>query len=842
MNNGANVTGIVRAPIAKVWQVFRPFGNEIRKWWTIYKSLELEPPGKDEVGAVRHFQTLTGREYRERLEARDDQQYLLKYSLVETQPIIPSLKNIVTTVEMSAKSANETIIHWSSQVEVDSVFAGQIISAQQKAYTEAIQALDKYFNPCFGQLEVELISGNNLSRSGLFLPDPYVVIHLDEGTPQESKICFQTCNPLWKQKLTFDVLNLQGELRFSVWDANLGRDNFLGSADLNLNELTYGQITRKNIILDGTEHGEINVSVLLNLDNGEKLPPTEQMEHEMAIAFLHNLLEDLKSQLMLIIQQEAQGEFQKYEYAKYPRRSDAPDLPLEDFPPMVKGLPPGQGLPPKKFGLMAERIAEYVYSELGFFNRLQKKLESGDDPWTAYYADWIPSPQNIPLAWKDDVEFCRQLIQGVNPMCIRVCNDIKVIPPEMRQLEAQGQTLSQLIAQKRLFILDYADLEDIPQKQDKVFYAPIVLVYRELLEDNQSRLNMVGIQLTRYKDRKNQVYTPNSAYPHKYLLAKIHSACADNQYHQFTYHLGLTHLAMEPFAISHHNAFPPEHPIGQLLKPHLKDTIGINYLARQTLIAKVLPFTDRTFATGTSGGLSLVLKAWKKWDFLGSSFPEDLKSRGFDEQGSDGVQDFYFREDGFKIWNALFEYTSDVVNAVYQDDAAVAADQIIQAWAQETADPNQGAVPGFPNAIATRELLAKTLTTIIFLGSAQHSAINFSQYQSLGYVPNRPNVLFKGIPETEDDMTLNDVFSALQSFPTAHFQVFFSNFLSTPSLHPMSELPLENNIPAEIHSKFMANLEQIAVEIEERNQRLEKAGKTPYPYLSPKLIATSIDT
>jgi arachidonate 15-lipoxygenase len=63
MSSGANVTGIVRAPINKVWELFRAFGEENLKWWHIYEYLHLDPPGKDEVGAVRSFKTKTGREY-----------------------------------------------------------------------------------------------------------------------------------------------------------------------------------------------------------------------------------------------------------------------------------------------------------------------------------------------------------------------------------------------------------------------------------------------------------------------------------------------------------------------------------------------------------------------------------------------------------------------------------------------------------------------------------------------------------------------------------------------------------------------------------------------------------
>ncbi|WP_017720401.1 lipoxygenase family protein [Kamptonema formosum] len=792
---------------------------------------------------MRSFKTKAGREYKERLELPDDQNHVLKYSLVEAKPSALNLKSIMTTVEMSAKSQTETIVHWSAELDVGQVFAGQIVIAQEKAYKEAIAFLDAHFNPSFGKLEVELSSGSNLIRPSLFSPDPYAVIDLDDSKPQKSKARFNTLNPLWDQNFTFDVVNPAGKLRLSVWDANLGRDDFMGHAEVNLQELKSGEKIRKQLKLQGVEHGEIVVSLLLELEAEEKLSATQKMQQKLkeGLPVLLQVLEDIKNQVVLVTQQQALGGDQKYEYQKYPRRKDSPDLPLEDFPHMVKGLPSGQALPPEKLGLFAKRMAEYVYSEVGLRQQLEKIVQDGGDPWTAYYAKWIPSPVQIPQIWKDDVEFCRQLIQGVNPMYITLCTDASAIPQEMLNLTAQGKSIQELIAENRLFMVDYGDLEDIPQLDGKVFYAPYLLVYRELLDGGKSRLNMVGIQLTRHKDRKNEVYTPNSPYPNKYLLAKIHTACADDQLHQFVVHLGMTHLVVEPFVISHHNAFPKDHPIGILLKPHLQETIGINYLARQTLIAKEVPFTDKTFATGTAGGLQLFWKAWKKWDFFGMSFPQQLLARGFDEQGSDGVEDFFFREDGYKIWNALTEYVGNVVAAVYKDDAAVAADKAIQDWAAETADPERAAVPGFPAKIETRDLLVNSLTNIIFLASAHHSAINFSQYQYLGYVPNRPNVLFKGVPETEGDITLEYILSALANFPDGHFQVFFSNLLSTPSLHPLSDLP-ENHLFPEIHAAFIGKLNDIAAEIEERNKKLEQEGKIPYPYLSPKQIASSIDT
>lgn len=837
---GANITGIVRAPINQVWQVFRPFGPETLKWWHIYESLTLKPPGKDEVGAVRSCK-IQGREYEHTLELRDDENYILKYSSVPLEPLISSLKKSSLTVQMSAKDENETIVRWYCENDVDRTGAKKVAKIQQATYQTAIKSLDTYFNPTIGKLEVTLIQGIDLLKTSQLFLDPYAIVILDNGEPQESPVIYRTRQPIWQEKFSFDLIESNEKLYFSIWDANFGRDDLIGSTEIELREIVAGKLTRKTLSLDSGNSGKIVVSLLLSLDSGEnRLPPTEEMEMERKFDFLEKLLLYTKKQVMTVVEQVPGGVDQKYEYEKYPRLKHKPDLPLEKLPPMVKGLPPGQQIPPEQAASLLQRTIEYVYSQAGFFLRLEEILAAKGDPWTAYYSDpWVKPPVKIPEIWREDAEFCRQFIQGVNPMRISVCQDKKEIPEDLAGLTTpQGESIDLLIAAKRLFYLDYQELKGIEELQNKVFYEPYVLIYRELLENGKSQLNLLGIRLN-----PNQIYTKNSP-ANKYILAKMHVQCADCQYHQFVYHLALTHLVIEPFVISHHNSFPKTHAIGQILAPHFRGSLGINYLARQTLISPVAPFTDPNFATGTGGGLELILKLWENWDFEKMSFPEQLKTRGFDEAGSDGVEDFYFRDDGFKIWNAIKEYVTNVVEIEYNRDRAVAEDSVIQNWAAETADPEKGSVPGFPKNIASKEVLIGTLTNIIFLASAQHSAINFSQYQYLGYIPNRPNVLYKGIPEGTEDVSLDYVLKeALQPYKDAHFQTFFSRLLSTHSLHPIGNLPApEAEKLHGVHAVFIAKLNLIATEIERRNSELEKQGKIPYPYLSPVQIATSIDT
>ena len=838
MTVGANVSGVVRAPIDQVWERFRKFGPEIQAWWPIYEWVKLDAPGQDEVGCIRSFRTSTGREYKEQLVTRDEAQRILQYTLVEVKPSVPTLSAISTTIEMQAKGPNETLVHWTSEVTVGAVFAGKVVSTQEEVYRAAIASLDRSFNPSLGTLEVKVIGASGLAKRGLFAPDPFVVVDLDRNGPKNTRCATRTYNPTWNELLPFDVLSLEGDLRVSVWDARaLGPDEFLGSAAIDLHELASGQTTFKKLKLAEVPSGELAVSLTLKLRAGDHLAFSEAVEQAHQMEHMLHVLGGLKGQAMEMVTAMAAGDPEKYEYVRYPRDPNFPDVPLEDLPRMVKGYPAGQLLPPRKLGRMTERASEYVYSQAQFVERL-----GGDDRWKAIFGgEWLaqPEPRGVIDAWKTDAEFCRQLLAGVNPMCITQLTDAAKIPPALAGLTAQGKSAADLAGEKRLFVLDYAELAELPRYRDMVFYAPLVLIYRELLEGGGSRLAVLGFQLERGADP--EVFVPGLTPPNRYLLAKLHVACADNQYHQFIYHLGFAHLAMEPFAIAHHNAFPKDHPIGRLLAPHFRDTIGINTLARQTLVSPIIPFTDRTFSPGTTGALRMFLSAWRKWDFFGTSFPEHLAARGFDEAGSDGVEGYHYRDDGFKIWNALLDYVGEVVSAVYPDDDALAADPVIQAWAAESVDPERGAIPGFPGRFTSRELLTRAITTIIFTVSAQHSAVNFPQFEYLSYLPNRPDSMFREMPADRGEVDEAFLQDALPDMMVMQFQVSFAYLLTMPSEHPLSDLEGARDLFPSIHEKYVARLRAVSAEIQARNAKLTETGGIAYPYLQPERIAASID-
>ncbi len=835
---GANVTGVVRAPIAKVWELYRKFGPEILSWWPIYEWAKLEDPCVDEVGCVRAFKTNTGRTYRENLVARDDEKYVLKYGLLDIQPAVPTLTDIQTTVEFQAKSATETLVHWTSEVHASSIFAGKIVATQEDVYRAAIVSLDRHFNPSLGKLALRVVSAVGLTRHGLLPPDPYVVADLDHTGPKTSSTATRTTNPRWDDSLEFEVVSLDGNLRLGVWDSRaFGHDDFLGSVEIDLHAVPAGHAVTRKLALQEVPGGELTVELTLTLEDG-----TDHLAYSAAVEEQHHgeellkVIAALRDQTVEIFSQLGEDDPKVYGYARYARDPLCPDVPFENLPRLVKGYPVGQLLPPHKIGHVVERLTEYVYAQAQFPKRLAVE---GADRWRALYHGPIAPPEPVIARYAEDSEFGRQLLQGVNPMVIARLTDPAKVPPALAGLSAQGLTAPQLAEAGRLFLLDYALLDGLPQYRDMYFYAPLALVYRELLDGGKSRLTLLGFQLARGADA--EVFQAGQTPPNRYKLARLHLACADNQYHQFIFHLGFAHLAMEPFAVAHHNAFPAEHPIGRFLAPHFRDTIGINTLARQTLVSPIVPFTDRTFSPGTVGAMRVFLKAYDEWDFWGTSFPAHLAARGFDEAGTDGVEGYSYRDDGFLIWNALTAYVRDVVETVYQDDAAVAADAVIQGWAAECVDPERAAIKGFPARFDTRDLLVRALTTIIFTCSAQHSAVNFPQFDYLSYLPNRPDSMFKPMPTERGEVDEAAILDAMPGFATMQFQVMFAHMLTTPSDHVLADLEGARDLFPALHAKHAARFAEISAVIQARNTALESAGEMPYPYLHPERIAASID-
>lgn len=593
----------------------------------------------------------------------------------------------------------------------------------------------------------------------------------------------------------------------------------------------------------------------------------------------------------------------RYEYVTFG------DIPLSNVPFLPKhvlSLPKDEAFSSDKIGKVAARAHEFLRSQMPLIARLDEDpkvafRDIGYDIFKAFFGDndLFPMPRGILSKesdfWKDDECFADQYLNGCNPTIIEKPKSMEQVnnfmPKELFAVcDEYNRSIEQLFKAGELYWADYSILTtqgiaealdkksgaytnsiffDFAPKMTKYFYAPFVAFYK----NKSGRLRVLGIVLTRSKTKTNFVYNAKTCIsnPNIYVLAKMHVACADNQLHQFYFHLGRCHLVFEPFGVAVRNVFKfgseiaNEHAVGKLLQPHFHDHMAINWLARNTLIAHgddAIAFTDAGFALGKEGGVALLAKKYRSWKLEDQAFPVQLEKRGFNPEGNDGLDTYYYRTDGMRIWKALRQYVQMVLEAFYRGnsdeerDAKIAQDEILDAWCDEMRDPKRAFVPSFPAKFKTLDDLCQTITTIIYNVSAEHAAVNASQKRYLAYVPNRPNALFRPVPppNASKDMKLieeilgihrkgGNEFGVSMPVSFAMFQVQFAQLLTLPPTRNLMQLDdLKHDYP-DAYEELMAELEVAHYLIKARNMKIMRNSPhlIPYEFLDPEQISLSIE-
>ncbi|KAF8016841.1 hypothetical protein BT93_H2147 [Corymbia citriodora subsp. variegata] len=392
----------------------------------------------------------------------------------------------------------------------------------------------------------------------------------------------------------------------------------------------------------------------------------------------------------------------------------------------------------------------------------------------------FPMPDVIKVdrsAWRTDEEFGREMLAGVNPVIIsrlqefpprskldraKYGNQNSTIRKEHIERNMNGITVHEAIRSNRMFILNHHDalmpyLRLINSTATKMYATRTLL----LLQDDGT-LKPLAIELSLphsqgdYHGAVSKVFTPaeDGVEGSVWQLAKAYVAVTDSGYHQLISHWLNTHAVIEPFIIATNRQLSVMHPIYKLLHPHFRDTMNINALARQILInaGGVLEMT--VFPGKYAMEMSAVL--YKNWVFTEQGLPADLIKRGMaipDSRFPHGlnlvIRDYPYAVDGLEIWSAIETWVKDYCSYYYTHDDLVRGDSELQSWWTEVRTQGHGDKKDelwWP-AMQTRADLIQSCTIIIWVASALHAAVNFGQYPYAGYLPNRPTVSRRFMPE-----------------------------------------------------------------------------------------------
>jgi linoleate 9S-lipoxygenase len=393
----------------------------------------------------------------------------------------------------------------------------------------------------------------------------------------------------------------------------------------------------------------------------------------------------------------------------------------------------------------------------------------------------LPTPHVLrddKFAWRTDEEFGREMLAGVNPVVIRRLqefpptsnldptiygNQRSTIKEEHILENLEGFTVLKALRENRLFILDHHDafmpyLPRINALKGNFIYASRTLVF--LRDDGTIKPLAIELSLPHPDGLQHgaisKVYTPASEGVESSIwqLAKAYAAVNDSGYHQLISHWLNTHAVIEPFVIATHRQLSVTHPIHKLMSPHYRDTMNINALARQTLINAGGIFESTVFPQKYA--LTMSSDVYKSWILTEQGLPDDLIKRGVAVEDPSSpnkirllIKDYPYAVDGLAVWSAIESWVKEYCSLYYPKDSDVESDTELQAWWKEIREVGHGDKKDeewWPTMKTVKEL-TKTCTTIIWVASALHAAVNFGQYPYAGYLPNRPTVSRQPMPE-----------------------------------------------------------------------------------------------
>ncbi|EPS67501.1 lipoxygenase [Genlisea aurea] len=488
------------------------------------------------------------------------------------------------------------------------------------------------------------------------------------------------------------------------------------------------------------------------------------------------------------------------------------------------------------------------------------------------------------FSWIKDSEFARQTLAGANACCIQLVTEWPIkskldplvygpaesaITDELVQYQIGGVTsVDEAVKQKKLFLLDYHDfllpfVNDVRSLKGTTLYGSRTLFF--LMPDGA--LRPIAIELTRPPINGNpvwrQVFQPSWDATGIWLwrLARSHVLAHDSGYHQLVSHWLRTHCCTEPYIIAANRQLSAMHPIHRLLKPHFRYTMEINALAREALINNN-GIIEKGFTPGKYSILLSSVAYAQQWRFDLQALPADLIHRGVaveDPSAPHGlkltIEDYPYASDGLLLWDAIKQWVTDYVTYYYPDSATVESDGELQAWWFEVRTVGHGDKkdePWWPDS-KTFDGLIHILTTIIWVASGHHAAVNFGQFDFAGYFPNRPTIARTPMPTEEASEAVFRRFLEkpedflLESFPSQVQATVVMSILDVLSSHSPDEEYIgekmepyyaENGTVKGAFEQFQGRLKEIEGIIDARNANLELknrtgAGVVPYELLKP---------
>ncbi|MFO7565186.1 MAG: lipoxygenase family protein [Enhygromyxa sp.] len=449
----------------------------------------------------------------------------------------------------------------------------------------------------------------------------------------------------------------------------------------------------------------------------------------------------------------------------------------------------------------------------------------------------VPEPESLPR-WAEDWWFARQRVAGCNPILIR---SIDRVPDNVPLREADyaraiaGDSLAAALAERRLFVSDYAMLEGIEAGTGdgyrKWLYAPIALF---ALTPDRAQLLPVCIQCEQRPGPRAPLFFP--WHGTAWLMARTVVQVSDSNHHGVVIHGVHTHMLMGLVSCCMRRSLAPSHPLTILLEPNLQFSYFIDSLTEKLFLPGGR--TPTIQSVSEQGTIDLASWGYRSFDWTADSVPETFVRRGVADPSL--LPDYPARDDLLAHYRILRRYVATYVQLYYASDEDVIADYELQAFVAALQDPAVGGLHGVgvDGRVQTIEALVEFLTQAIQRASSYHAAINYSVYPDMGFMPNMAMAQYAPAPHHQDH-PWEDFVAMLPPRSEMYRQfndVYVVGNLRVNTLGRYCPWHFADRRVRPLVASFRAELEQLEFEIGERNA----SAPAPYEILLPSRVTASV--
>ncbi|XP_060947566.1 hydroperoxide isomerase ALOXE3-like isoform X2 [Limanda limanda] len=287
-----------------------------------------------------------------------------------------------------------------------------------------------------------------------------------------------------------------------------------------------------------------------------------------------------------------------------------------------------------------------------------------------------------------------------------------------------------------------------------------------------------------------------------------------------------------PIAIQLHQQPSEKNPI------FLPSDLETDWLLAKMFIKNADTLDHEASTSGLEGMIEIMRRSLREMTYSSVCLPENIIARGLES-----IPNYYYRDDGLKLWSIINSFVRAAVEYYYPSDADVCKDTELQDWICEifTYGLLGNKASGFPDCFHSIEELIRFITVVIFTVSAQHAAVNNGQFDYYFWTPNATLILHKPPPTTKGQSSMETI---METLPNVGETVTISVLINQLSDEYSDVIPLGQYTEkrfdepelTQVILEFQAELSYLGEEIAKRNSHLE----VPYDYLLPSHIDNSV--